>query len=289
MKPRHRSALRNPADYRSLIFVGLTLLLLVLPLWLPLPAWLQPIWIAIASLFCFNACIVNHNHLHQPLFFSQQGNTLFGVLLSLAKGHSSIGVIQAHNDNHHRYQGSRDDWIRPELAGQGIGIARLLRYISKACLSMARGRRQVSADFTALQRERLRLERLALGIFVVLLLWLGGSSALIFVAIPWFFGIGMLVGINLLQHDGCDAGSRYRHSRNFTGRLGNWFFFNNGYHTIHHLQPGLHWSRLEQAHAREVEARLPADLQHKSVIRFLLRCYVFKGAATQAGSTMEHA
>ncbi len=95
MNQRHPGVLRHWSDRRSLLFVTLTLIVLLLPLSLSLPTFLQPAWIAISSLFCFNACIVNHNHVHNPVFFSQRLNTLFGVLLSLAKGHSSAGVIEA--------------------------------------------------------------------------------------------------------------------------------------------------------------------------------------------------
>lgn len=42
--------------------------------------------------------------------------------------------------------------------------------------------------------------------------------------------------------------SKYNHSRNFTGPILNFFCFNNGYHTQHHISPGLHWSLLPMRH-----------------------------------------
>jgi fatty acid desaturase len=289
MRPGHHSVLHHSSDRRSLLFVALTIALLLIPLWLPLPLWAQPVWLTLSSLFCFNACIVNHNHVHTPMFVSSRLNTLFGVVLTLAKGHSSAGVIQAHNDNHHRHQGSPEDWIHPGLAGNGIGILRLFRFILMASLSMARGRRQSTPIDCQLQRDRIRLERLVLAGFIVLLLYLAGFRALIFVGLPWVLGICMLVGVNLLQHDGCEAGNGYRSSRNFTGKFGNWIFFNNGYHTIHHIDPGMHWSQLADAHKRLVHVHIPTDLEQPSILSYLLQHYIIRGADPLANPAQEQA
>ena len=62
--------------------------------------------------------------------------------------------------------------------------------------------------------------------------------------------------INFVQHDGCEVDPSHRgvnFARNFTGSWFNFFTLNNGYHTIHHLKPGLHWSVLPAHHARTVK------------------------------------
>lgn len=267
--------LRYREDTRSLAFVGITLLLLLTPMTLALPPMLAPLWIAVSALFCFNACIVNHNHVHSAIFRPQPLNGLLGAVLTVARGHTSAGVIVAHNLNHHRYHGAPRDWSRTELAGHGPGLWRLLRYVVCASLSMARGRNAPDAPLLGpVQRRRLRLERLVLAGFVVLALALDPQKAALFIALPWLLGMASLVAVNLLQHDGCDPASPYNHSRNFTGRVGNWFFLNNGYHTVHHRNPGLHWSRLPEEHAR-IRPRLAPRLDQASIIAFLLRGYVF--------------
>jgi beta-carotene hydroxylase len=277
MKQIWQGKLRHKEDRRSLIFVSVTLVLLLLPLCLALPFWVQSLWLVVSSLFCFNACIINHNHIHHPVFFSTTLNTLFGITLSLAKGHTSTGVILAHNDNHHKHQGDNGDWIQTELAGRGIGIVRMLRYIVLASMSMAKGRMEYAAtDLPRLLLKRIRLERLALILFALSLLYYSGFKALLFVGLPWILGMTMLVGVNLLQHDGCIAQSRYQHSRNFTGALGNWFFFNNGFHTIHHIHPNLHWSQLPQTHEIEVKPHIDASLEQASIPGFLFHHYVFR-------------
>ena len=60
--------------------------------------------------------------------------------------------------------------------------------------------------------------------------------------VPTMIGKYLIVTLNMLQHKGCDPESKYNHSRNFTGPILNFFCFNNGYHTQHHIS--LHWSLL---------------------------------------------
>ena len=87
------------------------------------------------------------------------------------------------------------------------------------------------------------------------------------------------VSLNLLQHDGCDAESRHNFARNFTGRWLNYFCYNNGFHSIHHLHPGLHWSVLPERHAKDlVESGLmhPA-LDEPYILSYIFRTFIYPG------------
>ncbi len=271
--------LRNTRDRRSLLFVALALALLLAPLALPPPAWLLPFWLLASTLLCFSACIINHNHVHLPVFHQAFLNHLFAALLGLARGHTSYGVIVAHNLNHHRHNGGDGDWIHTRLAGEHRGLRRLARYIVRATLSMARGRADPRAPrLSASQHRQLHLQRFLLAVFVAAMFHLAGAAVLLYLFLPWGLAIAMLVGVNLLQHDACDPQSRLDHSRNFLGRVGNWLFFNNGYHAIHHMEPELHWSRLPGAHARRVAGQADPALQVQSILGFLWRHYLAPGA-----------
>lgn len=129
-------------DYRSIVFVLITLPLLMLPFSVAVNSPWIFLWLLASSLFCFSCCIINRNHVHSPVFRSTRANACFAAMLTLGKGHSSSGEILAHNYNHHRHNGDSNDWIRPQLAGSSRGLMRLLRFLIAATLSMARGRRQ---------------------------------------------------------------------------------------------------------------------------------------------------
>lgn len=264
--------LRHREDRRALLFLGLTLALILLPFAFEPPLALYAPWIAVCALFCFNACVVNHNHAHLPVFVGRLSNAVLGIALTLARGHSSAGVIVPHNFNHHRFQGGPGDWIRPDMAGRGR--ARLVRYVLAATWEMGRGRSAGDAPRPSPgARRQVAIERIALGVFIACLLVIDPVKTLLFAVLPWLLGVAALVAVNLPQHEGCDPDSRFNHSRNFTGRLGNWFLFNNGYHTAHHLAPARHWSELPAAHARIRECIDPA-LEQPSLLRYLFRHYL---------------
>lgn len=274
--------LNHGEDVRSIVFVSITLLLLLLPFAIDVsPVWVVP-WLLAGSLFCFSSWIINHNHVHTCLFQDARLNVVFELLLTLARGHSSAGVILAHNYNHHVHNGDNNDWIRPQLAGSGPGIMRLLRFIVAAVGSMARGRRLADVELLPPDiRRRLYQERILLWVFVPVLLLLDVKTFFLFVAIPWVLGVTLLIGVNLLQHDGCRPGSQFDHSRNFTGRTGNWFFFNNGYHTAHHMHPALHWSRLPQWHREHVAPAIDSELEQRSILRYLFNNYLLGSPSPQ--------
>lgn len=266
--------LRCTADRRALVFTTITLALLLIPFIVSLPVFLCPIWIGFSAVFCFNACVINHNHAHSPLFEQPLANRCFGLYLTLLRGHSSSGVIVPHNFNHHIKQGDEEDWIDPKLAGKGPGLARLGRYVLQASIKMARQRMLPDAPrLNHRGQQQVRLERVLLVIFVVAMLSIAPATTLLFLVLPWLLGVVMLVAVNLPQHDGCDAHSKYAHSRDFTGRLGNWFLFNNGFHSAHHEQPGLHWSELPEAH-RTLLDKLDPELIQRSMLGYIARHYV---------------
>jgi fatty acid desaturase len=107
------------------------------------------------------------------------------------------------------------------------------------------------------------------------LLWIDWKSFLLYVFIPHRYAGWGIITMNFLQHDGCDQDSEHNHSRNFVGRAVNWFTFNNGYHSIHHVQPGLHWSLLPEAHARLIAPYIHPNLDQPSLLAYCWRAFVW--------------
>jgi fatty acid desaturase len=103
------------------------------------------------------------------------------------------------------------------------------------------------------------------------------KRALIIVFLPHLFAVWGITTVNYLQHDGCDPDHPVNHSRNFVGKMFNWFTFNNGFHGIHHLHPGLHWSLLPAAHAREIAPTIHPALEQKSLATYLWKTFAVPG------------
>src|SRR5690554_8039046 len=72
----------------------------------------------------------------------------------------------------------------------------------------------------------------------------------------------MLIGLldnTYQQHQGLDLSSDLRAPRNTTSKLYNLISWNLGYHTAHHLHPGVHWSKLPALHD-EIRHQIPDHL-----------------------------
>jgi len=108
---------------------------------------------------------------------------------------------------------------------------------------------------------------------------------LLYVYIPHITAQWGIVTMNMLQHDGCDVPSEtdtsptvvnFNTSRNFTGGLLNFLTFNNGFHTVHHIHPSMHWSLLPAAHTR-IAHRIHPALNEASMPRYIFAAFVYPG------------
>jgi beta-carotene hydroxylase len=267
--------LKYTSDWRSLLFVAICLTLLILPQLIAIPLQLALIWVPVTSLFCFSCAIITHNHLHTSIFKQQWQNQLLNLALTITGGCAATHMMIPHHYNHHKHRCNSQDWATPKLLGKSQGIQRLLRYPIEMAKATDIGlKTPESLQLLKPLKKKMEIENFVLLTFISITLILNWAIALIFVILPWFISTILLLEANLLQHDGCDSNSRFNHSRNFTGKLSNWFCFNNGYHTIHHLQPKLHWSLLPEFHNRIVKPHIDSNLEEKSIIGFLVSDYL---------------
>jgi fatty acid desaturase len=267
--------LLNPADWRPVTFVGLHFALVgclyAVPAVRSLPL------LGVACVTSFLVAVVNHNALHRPVFRSKRLELGFRCLLSLAALYPVSANVPAHNLVHHRFEDDgQPDWADPGLTRFRWDLLNLLHFPNVAGpVTFAGVRRYMArAGHLALKRHYTIESTFAFGVTAVLLVhdfW----SALLFVVIPQLAGARWFLRINLLQHAACDLSSKDDHSRNFVGSLLNWLMFNNGYHTVHHERPGLHWSELAEAH-RQVAARIDPRLNEPSMLRYLWRTYLLR-------------
>jgi len=235
-----------------------------------------PLLLALAFT-AFQGGVQTHNAMHSPIFHRPSWNRAYQIVLSLIYGHPVSWNVPAHNLGHHKHTQSQRDVMRtskvrfqphllnglffffvvaPGLVRDNIAYVRAMR------MQHARWFRQAMIETAVVAAATLAL-------FV-----LDWKKALVFWVVPHLFAEWSVVSINVLQHDGCDHDSRFNHSRNFVGRWINLCTFNNGFHTIHHMRPNLHWSLLPAAHAREVAPFIHPNLDQPSVVRYLLRTFL---------------
>lgn len=231
---------------------------------------------AAACYFGFLNSVVIHNHLHQGIFHDKRLNLVFRCVLSFGALYPASANIPAHNLVHHHFgDDGQPDWAAPEIVGFRWNLLNLIHFPNVAGTQTFNGVQRWKAvlDRKAFTRQYVREQVVAFGLTAVLLafdFWAG----LFFVVLPQLYGARCILRINLIQHDRCDVTSEWNHSRNFVGRAFNWIMCNNGYHTIHHNKAGLHWSKLAEAHEREVKPRIDPSLDERSMVWYLLRTYL---------------
>ncbi len=265
---------KHPAEWRQIgivtVYLALLFTMVLVPAFRTLPS------LALACALSFLNTVVIHNHLHLGIFRSHALNLAWRCVLSFGALYPASANIPSHNLVHHHFDDDgQPDWAAPERVGFRWHLLNLLHFPNVAGPHTFNGVTRWGAlsgreDF---RRQYTREMVFAFGLTGALLLvdfW----ATLFFVLIPQLYGARCILRINLIQHDGCDTASDYNHSRNFVGRLFNWVMCNNGYHTIHHNRPGVHWSELAREHEREVVARIDPKLDERSMLAYLLRTFV---------------
>jgi fatty acid desaturase len=258
--------LRYAADLRTLMFLAAFNMLLAIQ-WLNLVRGVP--WIVLTYVLAVVALVAKHNHMHSPTFRSSGWNSGFELWLSILTAHPCSGIITSHNELHHGKNNTEADFVRCSLVRYRSNLLNFLVFFFTSVSAMYRDK---PADLDNWREKQPRLyrqaiaERLLTYGFILLLLLLDWRSTLTYCVGPWLFGQWFLVTINLLQHQDCDADSRFNHSRNITGSMTNWLLLNNGYHTAHHMFPSAHWSKLRIIHERVVAPRLRQDLSERSML-----------------------
>jgi fatty acid desaturase len=243
----------------------------------------RPLWLAgavalLGWLSWINA-VITHNVVHLPMWRSRALNRATKVVLSLTYGFPVSDYVPGHNLSHHRYTQTRRDVMRTSKVRFRWNLLNLLGLFPAVALDVMRANARY-VRFAGRSRPEWLAERrveilITWGVKVLLLL-LDWKKALLFVFVPHLGAVWGVTTVNFLWHDGCDEGDRYNHSRNFVGRLFNWFHFNAGYHGMHHDEPGLHWSRLPQRHDETIHPYIHPALEQPSLLLYVLRTFVLQ-------------
>ncbi len=285
--------LRYRADLRTLAFMA-TYFGLTAALWVgagPLSldaarAWGAPQWaagvalFALASFFSFFCAVATHNTVHSPVFKSRAHNRIFQAVLTLTYGHPVSAFVPGHNLSHHKHTQTPRDVMRTTKVRFRWHLLNGLFFMLSVAPAIMKGE---SRYFAAMKTRmpawfrQLRVEQITLYAVYAVLLYLDWKKFLLFVFIPHKYAAWGIISMNMLQHDGCDQDDKYNHSRNFVGKLVNWFTFNNGFHSIHHDHPGLHWSLTPEAHAKAYAPYIHPALDQKSLAAYIFTTFIWPG------------
>jgi fatty acid desaturase len=233
--------------------------------------------------------VLTHNHSHVPVFRRPLYNRAYATWLSVFYGCPIFVWVPTHHLNHHVHVNGAEDTARTSRHGRGNSALAALSYPFHS----SRWQWPAIRDYLAHERARsplrhARLIRQAVFVFaahaalLALALSLhglvtGGMAYALAFGLPAAFAPWSMMVTNYLQHVECDAGSAHDHSRNFTHPLLNWFIFDNGFHTVHHEQPGLHWSHLRARH-EALAAEIDPELNQSSPLGYCLRRYLLDRA-----------
>lgn len=274
---------RRPEDYRTLLWVfvlapGLVTLHFLRP---DLSLWLLPA----SCYFAIATGVIAHNHMHRPVLHGKFANELFSSFISIFYGYPVFAWLPTHNLNHHKFVNRRGDatitWRYTNRHNAFVAVTYFFvsayfqsvwikDYIRDARRNKPAAFRRMVGQYVVTYGAHAGVLALAVtqrGLLAGLELW---ACAL---GVPAFAALWTIMLFNYVQHVHTDPWSEHDHSRNFEGKLLNFLLFGNGYHTVHHEKPSLHWADAAREHAA-IRPLIDSRLCHRSMWWFFFQQYV---------------
>jgi fatty acid desaturase len=199
-------------------------------------------------------------------------NTMQNFFYSFAYGMTSFSWDVVHNRTHHRFHNEpHRDITSTHSVGDQITCKSILLYPLKNIIPFIHFQIKYFLNKSVTDKKYYyALELIFLFTLYGLLLWINVTKAIYVVFIPQLLAIFSLSTFNYVQHVQTDHRHIFLCTRNFTGPLLNYFLFNAGFHAVHHLEPGLHWSLLTKAHIK-FQKKIKDELVEKSFWHYLMK------------------
>src|SRR6185436_2691639 len=226
--------------------------------------WLAVAWVVVTACVSWFCAVIAHNVVHCPVWTKRWMNKAMQVWVSLSYGFPISDYIPGHNLSHHRFTQAAEDVMRTTKVRFRWNLLNVIFFMAAVTPAILRGNaryKKLKGPHAREWNRQLLIEAVVVWSVKIGLTLLDWRSALMFVWVPHLAANYGIVTINFLQHDGCDENHPVNHSRNFVGGIMNWLCFNNGYHGIHHIEPGLHWSITPVEHAKRVHPELHPALE----------------------------
>jgi beta-carotene hydroxylase len=267
--------LRYRADLRAIAYLVAIASLAVAQWRLPGIVW----WLYAPYLFLGVAvAVISHNHNHLGMWKSRTANLVTSYVISIFYGHPAVAWVPTHNQNHHKFNNRPGDTGRSPIFFKRNHLLALLVYPTITGINQ-------QADIKKFFRELWKRDRRAFWFaaseyvvffgFMIAAFAIDWRKALLLHLIPQQVALFAIQVFNYVQHVEADSESPWNHSRNFVSPLLNALLFNNGYHTVHHMKPGVHWTETPKLHA-EHAAKIHPSLNEKSFFGYLARTYFLR-------------
>lgn len=263
-----RVALKVLRDERDLLFMrviaALTVVLLpflillfIAPTWLTL-ALAVPYWATVYGGFGGRYMLLLHALCHRPAFRREYGwlNNYAMWVIGPLFGSTPTSFFVHHMGMHHPENNLEHD-LSSTMPYQRDRISHFLHYWARFFVF---GYLHFPRYFRLRQRTKL-YRSLLIGEFtwlavVVGLLYFDWAFAVVVLIVPfclirWFMMCG-----NFAQHafvDVSDPGNPYLNSNCLTNTHYNHKCYNDGYHIVHHIKPGLHWTEMATWYEQHID------------------------------------
>jgi len=250
--------LRYPEDRWPLAYT-----LMVLAVQLGLFFGVRNLWVTALCVVLFQpvqavAIACNHYQHHINIFNFRGLNRAYEVILYLQTGTPPYLITLHRNLGHHpHYLEPEQDtlrWQRPDGGSRGLVECLVKNFAGHLTWTIALGRRN------PIVYRRLKIMTVVSLVTLSVLLYLDPVKAAIVFVGPMLLAIFNVARLGYDQHAGLELDDHLNASRNIESRFYNLVTFNSGYHTAHHVKPGLHWSRLPEFH-RQLRDHIPAELR----------------------------
>ena len=223
---------------------------------------------------CFSVFAHNHNHL--PVWNNKYLNHLHNYWITIFYGFPAFAWIPTHNRNHHRYNNTELDHSKTYAVSEKNNLWTLLIYPTLSGMAQQKAVWKFYGEQIKINKSlfvNYTIQILVLVTWVSVGFILDWQKAILYILIPQQVSINVVLIFNYVQHVHADEESQYNHSRNIQGWMLNFFLFNNGLHTIHHMKPNLHWSETPAAQ-KEIEHLIDPTLKETSFFWYLVRVYI---------------
>lgn len=273
--------MRYAEDIRTLVFTAFFFVLMAYH-WNTWEKGSSTFWLtwSIQCFFSFVGAVAVHNLIHCPIFHSKTRNKIVQCVLSCTYGHPVSNYVPGHNLSHHQNTQSTRDVMRTSK------LRFKWHFLNGICFFPVIGIAMLGNDkkYFAVQKEnkrpiykQMQLEHVVLWTMYISLGILSVKKLLVLTILPHLFAKFCIITLNMLQHDGCDQASEFNHSRNFVSPILNFWCYNNGYHSIHHMHPGWHWSTLPAKHLELVKPNIHPNLDQPSILVYIFKTFIFPG------------